>query len=1101
MRRFAGLFAAFVLVVATRHSFSQESQFQGREQRKSENSEQQDDLKKSLLLRRDELVAQSDDAKDRGMFLQAIELRDQVFAIETDVFGEVHEELLNTLDAQAKIAQYADRCDLAIEIRHRALRIGDKIYNGEDYQHSDLKRNLADSIHFAKLPLEQRKKLVKAAQLNTQVFRLFQQGKFREAIAFAEEAVEIRRELLGNQHPDYAMSLYNLAAQYSSIGQFKKAELLYLEAKEIREKVLGKKHPDYPSCLSNLASLYSQSGEYSKAESLYLEVNAIEEQVLGNQHPDFARGGNDLATLYVKLNNYAKAESLYTQAKKIFELTLGKEHPDYATNLINIAALHELTGNFSMAEQFLLEAKAICEKQLGKKHPSYATHLNNLASLYHSIGDYAKTERLLLESKDVLRDALGEEHPSYARCLNNLGSLYTYMEDYRRAERHLLEAKNLVSRALGKQHPEYAMYVGNLAMNYACQKDFSNAELLYLEKKTVLEKTVGKQHRYYANTLSQLAQLYCSTGKLVEAEKLFNESNEVLIQALGKKHPEYAQNLHNWGRLCSELGVIGRADRLFEEGLTIVREHLDITASVLNETSQMIMERGLRERLDDYLQHCVKSPSLPKKAAEFSLLWKGSTLRRLRIARQAASDPAIADQFNRLRNTTAIYSKLVQQTPRPNQAEAWRKQVAELSEQRDELEADLMRASATYAKAVKPTTVSDIRAALPEDGILVSYLEVRAKNGRQIIATILPREGETKLISLGILDDLSLVDKWLESFGTSSDGRQVGEALRKKIWDPLLEHIGSASTIFVSTDGELGRLPLAALPGNKPGTYLIEQHRIVLIPVPQLLPELMENRNNLDLSNHLLALGDIDFDSTPVPLDSPQQPQAESMNNVWLAQRGSGKLHKNIVGESKWTRLPGTGAEVDFIASLFAQQQTSSNHEIRKLRNNMASETAFRELAPRSRFVHIATHGFFADSSKKSALTIDPEKAGESSFAFDKFSEREFVGFNPGQLSGLVFAGANLSRDSVEFTTTSNSSTSDDGILTADEIAYLPLQGCELMVLSACETNVGKVAGGEGILGLQRSFQLAGARSVISSLWKVDDLERVYSWNASIQTF
>jgi len=97
-------------------------------------------------------------------------------------------------------------------------------------------------------------------------------------------------------------------------------------------------------------------------------------------------------------------------------------------------------------------------------------------------------------------------------------------------------------------------------------------------------------------------------------------------------------------------------------------------------------------------------------------------------------------------------------------------------------------------------------------------------------------------------------------------------------------------------------------------------------------------------------------------------------------------------------------------------------------------------------------------------------------------------GFSPGLLSGLAFAGANQPPQPDE----------DDGILTADEIAFLPLDGVNLVVLSACETGLGEVAGGEGLIGIQRAFQVAGARSTVASLWKVPDqatrilMERFY---------
>src|SRR5206468_4314748 len=153
-----------------------------------------------------------------------------------------------------------------------------------------------------------------------------------------------------------------------------------------------------------------------------------------------------------------------------------------------------------------------------------------------------------------------------------------------------------------------------------------------------------------------------------------------------------------------------------------------------------------------------------------------------------------------------------------------------------------------------------------------------------------------------------------------------------------------------------------------------------------------------------------------------------------------------------------------------------------------ATENAVRTEAPKHRWLHIATHGFFAPKQLKSALgpPDKDERGGDSSGLF----EREGVaGFHPGLLSGIVLAGANQPIEPGK----------DDGILTALEVAELDLGQVELVVLSACETGLGQTAGGEGVLGLQRAFQVAGAKTVIASLWAVPDnatrelMERFYA--------
>jgi len=170
-------------------------------------------------------------------------------------------------------------------------------------------------------------------------------------------------------------------------------------------------------------------------------------------------------------------------------------------------------------------------------------------------------------------------------------------------------------------------------------------------------------------------------------------------------------------------------------------------------------------------------------------------------------------------------------------------------------------------------------------------------------------------------------------------------------------------------------------------------------------------------------------------------------------------------------KLPGTLDELNAVTQL-----AGSRTVIRLQGAGAGTAQLLRDL-PRARWAHIATHGFFADPSIPSVLRPDPK------LFYSIGRERVGAGLrNPLVLSGLVLAGANRPSGAVD------GSTRDDlGILTAGAIAGLPLQDLELVVLSACETDLGMVGGGEGVFGLQRAFHLAGAHNVVASLWRVDD--------------
>jgi CHAT domain-containing protein len=284
--------------------------------------------------------------------------------------------------------------------------------------------------------------------------------------------------------------------------------------------------------------------------------------------------------------------------------------------------------------------------------------------------------------------------------------------------------------------------------------------------------------------------------------------------------------------------------------------------------------------------------------------------------------------------------------------------------------------------------------------------------------------------------------------------------LRQLVWDPLAQHLPPGTrTVFLAPDAALASLPWAALPGRRPGAFLLEEYALALVPHgPFLLDRLTAPDQPPPGPGLLLAVGGVNYDLEAQP------PTAKTREQLALrapAQHKQGKL---------WGELPGTLREAEQITALAGKRPWL-------LRRGSEAGTGqlLRDL-PQARWAHLATHGFFADKRFRSVLQAD-----EKQFALARFGrERAAAGArNPLVLSGLVLAGANRPLQ--------DPSRQDSGILTAEALAGLDLAGLELAVLSACETGLGEVAGGEGVFGLQRAFHVAGAQTVVASLWRVDD--------------
>ena len=401
-----------------------------------------------------------------------------------------------------------------------------------------------------------------------------EQGKYEEAELLYRQLLTIDEKNYGENHLDFAISLNNLATLYKIQKKYDEAESLFLRSISIFEHQLKENLTYIAVSLNNLAELYEGQGKYEKAEPLYPRSLSIRESQLGENHPDVAESLNNLAVLYQFQGKYAEAEPLFLRSLSIREKQLGENHPDVAQSLNNLALLYESQGKYEEAEPLYLRSLAIDEKVYGEDHPEIATDLNNLAALYGSQGKYAEAEPLYLRSLAIREKQLGENHPTIATSLNNLAELYRVQGKYEEMEPLRLRCLEIERKTLGENHPQFASSLNNLALLYKSQGKYEEAEPLYLRSLAIWEKQLGENHPDAATSLNNLAGLYDSQGKYAEAEPLYQRSLAIREKQLGENHPDVANSLNNLAGLYQSQGKYEEAEPLYQKAIAIFSEKL-----------------------------------------------------------------------------------------------------------------------------------------------------------------------------------------------------------------------------------------------------------------------------------------------------------------------------------------------------------------------------------------------------------------------------------------------------------------------------------------------------------------------------------------------
>jgi len=889
----------------------------------------------------------------------------------------------------------------------------------------------------------------------------------------------------------------------------------------------------------------------NSAKEHCLEALRIQKNLAPARSMTQARILSTLGRIEIHQTHFALAHEYLDEALAIGE-SLAPESGDYLQVLNRLSALETFEGNLQAARNHLLRALALEEKLHGWLAPIYL----NLGVIATEQDDFVKareyTEKalaLFLETKPNnvgVRFALGNlgliayrqgdlvsalEYASRVIAIDERRSHeLENPEDYNAMGDILLDQGNLVSaaqyyqRALDIQEkiaPE-SLNVSYSLVNLAkVARAQGNLRLAMEYDHRALELGEKSCPNYWCVTqaLNNLGQLAYQQGDLTTSESYLRRAVDAREQSLGPVHSDLARSLNDLALTLAAMGKTEEALRTALRAESIGAEHLRLSARTLSERQALAYEGIRASGLDVALSLTADRTNAPLARSEvFDAVIRSRALVFDELAARHRSaygsgDPEVTQLSIQLSSARTQLATLLFRGVGDTTPEAYRKLLGDTREKKEKAERMLAERSLAFRQdqARAQLGLKEIVTSVPQDAALVSFVRyARHDLQKPRTSNVVPApvasyaafvlragEDEPEFVPLGTAREIeSLVAAWrreitrqtevMDISGKTGENtyRHSGAALRRRIWDPLVPALGNVKVVLVVPDATLHLVSLASLPVGS-SHYLLETGPLIhyLSTERDLVPA--QSRRG----EGILVVGNPAFDQAGklVVASNTQSAAGAATGKEGTILSGT-RSACGTFQTLRFSPLPASQQEAENIAalwkrSIWSEGTVQSSGEPLQMTGANASTEAFEQYAPGKRVLHVATHGFFLEGSCESVMQrrLDAKRRDESSLPA--------TGENPLLLSGLAFAGANR-RGSAKRDET-------DGILTAEEIAGINLEGVDWAVLSACDTGVGEIKVGEGVFGLRRAFQVAGAKTVIMSLWSVED-ETTRQWMGTL---
>ncbi|RLD24712.1 MAG: hypothetical protein DRI71_01760 [Bacteroidetes bacterium] len=838
------------------------------------------------------------------------------------------------------------------------------------------------------------------------------------------------------------------ASFYQMQGKYEISNKLYNEALAV---VSPEKYQAlYQSLMFNYITLLQAQGNLSEAQKLLDDLRVS----IGSDNPQIYLGIlRNIGSLAQSKGDYATANSRYKEALSIAKDLSGENSTQYADILLRIATLEKDLGNYQTAEPMFIQVSEIVAQADGKGHPNYASVVNNMGILFQQMGNYDKAETNFLEAITIYKSAFGEDSPDYVLTLENLATLYELIGDEDKALDILASTLESNKKIYGETNPNYAISLHNYASLLQKTDRKDEAFNMLIKVLELQEQSAGRLQPSYANSLHNLAILAQEQENYQLADSLINEVLVIRGHLFDVSHPSYTSALFGKAVLLQVINKYDDAWDIYNQVIDQYLGQIDKYFPSLSEKEKNAFYATVTPVINRYKEFCVEyytnykaSPEVLNRLYDVQLATKALLLNAVNKTRNRIMNSGDEQLINEFNQWTGIKKQLV------NYYNYSKEQIAAegidillLEEEANNIEKSLSKSSELFAGEFdkQNPTWQKVVTHLESDEAAIELIRIQ-RNGI---------EDSVTYVALGLLPNAVQPELVILPYGNLMEGKyynyykntvkyEIKDNLSFDVyWQRIDKMVKGVRTIYISADGVYNKININTIYDQKANQYVIEDYFVKYLSSTRDLLQTLAVKPVMSQQS-ILCLGDPAYDlngkpGSPALLDDRQRSQL-SMNQI--------------------SPLPGTKKEISYIDSLLK----ANNWQVNSYLGSQAMEEQLKgEGSPK--VIHLATHGFFMKDLGSKSLE---KQAGRNEY------EK-----NPLFRSGLLFAGASNNLENTE----------NDGILTAYEAMNLHLDNTELVVLSACETALGDVKNGEGVYGLQRALQVAGAQTLIMSLWKVND--------------